>query len=141
MASLSQALWLKLWKTSLKGIPSSPIIGYGRGKCVSEHRERIGEDVSMRLRIATFNLENLDDKAEQKPKLAERIQVMRPQLIRLDADVLCLQEVHGQEEGEGLVVCWRWRSYWRTRPTPTTRWPSQPPKTDCKSWTYATSSF
>lgn len=49
------------------------------------------------LRIATFNLENLDDKPTQKPTLAERIAVMRPQLLRLRADVLVLQEVNGQE--------------------------------------------
>lgn len=51
-----------------------------------------------KLRIATFNLENLDDKQGQKPTLQERITVMQPQLIRLNADVLCLQEVNGQEE-------------------------------------------
>lgn len=51
-----------------------------------------------RLRIATFNLENLDDKADEEPSLQERIPLMRPQLVRLDADVLCLQEVHGQEQ-------------------------------------------
>jgi exonuclease III len=50
------------------------------------------------LRIATFNLENLDDKAGQKPTLSERIVVMRPQIVRLDTDILCLQEVNGQEE-------------------------------------------
>jgi endonuclease/exonuclease/phosphatase family metal-dependent hydrolase len=50
------------------------------------------------LRIATFNLENLDDKPRRRPTLAERIAVMRPQLARLDADILCLQEVNGQEE-------------------------------------------
>lgn len=49
------------------------------------------------LRIATWNLENLDDKAGEKPALSERIAVMRPQLERLRADVLILQEVHGQE--------------------------------------------
>jgi len=49
------------------------------------------------LRIATFNLENLDDVPGAKPTLAERIRVLRPQLERLRADVLCLQEVHGQE--------------------------------------------
>jgi exonuclease III len=55
--------------------------------------------VSTSLRIATFNLENLDDKPQDvTPKLAERIEVMRAQLVRLDADVLCLQEVNGQEE-------------------------------------------
>lgn len=54
--------------------------------------------MSTSLRIATFNLENLDDKPEAKPDLATRIAVMRPQLLRLRADVLCLQEVNGQEE-------------------------------------------
>jgi endonuclease/exonuclease/phosphatase family metal-dependent hydrolase len=50
------------------------------------------------LRIATFNLENLDEKPNQKPTLAERIAVMQPQLDRIRADVLCLQEVNGQEQ-------------------------------------------
>jgi len=44
------------------------------------------------LRIATFNLENLDDKPRQQPTLDERIAVMWPQLLRLQADILCLQE-------------------------------------------------
>jgi endonuclease/exonuclease/phosphatase family metal-dependent hydrolase len=50
----------------------------------------------VRLRLATFNLENLDDAPDLDPPLATRIEVLRPQLLRLDADVLCLQEVHGQ---------------------------------------------
>lgn len=49
------------------------------------------------LRLATFNMENLDDQPNVSPSLTERIAVMKPQLIRLRADVLCLQEVHGQE--------------------------------------------
>jgi endonuclease/exonuclease/phosphatase family metal-dependent hydrolase len=53
--------------------------------------------MSTSLRIATFNLENLDDVDGEEPTLAKRIAVMRPQLIRLRADVLCLQEVNGQE--------------------------------------------
>jgi endonuclease/exonuclease/phosphatase family metal-dependent hydrolase len=58
--------------------------------------------MSRRLRVATFNVENLDDTADAKaPSLATRISVLRPQLLRLDADILCLQEVHGQEaEGQ-----------------------------------------
>lgn len=48
------------------------------------------------MRIATFNLENLDDRRGEQPTLAERIRLMRPQLLRLDADILCLQEIHGQ---------------------------------------------
>src|SRR5919199_1601804 len=50
----------------------------------------------MRLRIASFNLENLDT-----PGLEERLAVLRPQLRRLEADILCLQEVDGQREGKG----------------------------------------
>jgi len=56
--------------------------------------------MSRRLRIATFNLESLDDEP-QGPPLAARIAALRPLLRRLDADILCLQEVNGQEEGNG----------------------------------------
>lgn len=54
-----------------------------------------------RLRIATFNLENLDDRPDADPSLAERIAVLRPQLERLEADILCLQEVNGQKPPGG----------------------------------------
>jgi endonuclease/exonuclease/phosphatase family metal-dependent hydrolase len=50
----------------------------------------------MLLRLVTFNLENLDDGPGVKPTLGERIRIMRPQLQRLRADILCLQEVHSQ---------------------------------------------
>ena len=50
----------------------------------------------MSLRIATFNLENLDDDVTAPPPLAERIHIMRPQLERVEADILCFQEIHGQ---------------------------------------------
>ena len=53
------------------------------------------------LRIATFNLENLDDAPGSAPTLAQRINIMRPQLVRVNADILCLQEVHGQEDDSG----------------------------------------
>jgi endonuclease/exonuclease/phosphatase family metal-dependent hydrolase len=57
--------------------------------------------MEFKLKIATFNLENFDDKSGQNPSLAQRIALMKPQLIRLDADILCLQEVNGQEiEGQ-----------------------------------------
>jgi len=49
------------------------------------------------MRIATYNMENLDDKANLNPSLNARIPVLRTVLNRLQADVLCLQEVHGQE--------------------------------------------
>lgn len=48
------------------------------------------------IRIATFNVENLDDVPNQEPSLDTRAKVMRPQLNRLRADILCLQEVHAQ---------------------------------------------
>ncbi|NIR28235.1 MAG: endonuclease [Gammaproteobacteria bacterium] len=58
--------------------------------------------MSTPLRIATFNIENLTDEppedARREPTFEERVAVLRPQLERLRADVLCLQEVHGQEE-------------------------------------------
>jgi endonuclease/exonuclease/phosphatase family metal-dependent hydrolase len=54
--------------------------------------------MSTKIRIATFNLENLDDKPGQSPTIEERILLMRPQLLRLNADILCLQEVNGQEQ-------------------------------------------
>ncbi len=45
------------------------------------------------LRIATFNLENFDETDD----LGVRLTAMRPQIVRLRADVACFQEVHGQE--------------------------------------------
>lgn len=53
------------------------------------------------LRIATFNLENLDDRPGAEPPLDVRIAVLRPRLERLHADVLCLQEVNGQKQPGG----------------------------------------
>ena len=53
--------------------------------------------MALPFRIATFNLENFDDKPGQKPTLDERIALMRDQLLRLRADILCFQEVNGQE--------------------------------------------
>lgn len=50
-----------------------------------------------RLRIATFNLESLDDRPDANPPLADRLGVLRPLLRRIDADILCLQEVNAQE--------------------------------------------
>lgn len=50
----------------------------------------------MSLRIATFNLENLDDGPGVEPALVNRIRIMRPQLQRVRADILCLQEVNSQ---------------------------------------------
>jgi endonuclease/exonuclease/phosphatase family metal-dependent hydrolase len=51
-----------------------------------------------RLRIATYNLENFGAVAEDEVALGERIRGLRPELLRLDADILCLQEVNAQRE-------------------------------------------
>lgn len=49
------------------------------------------------MRLATFNLESLDAKKSDENFLAKRISVLKPQFNRLNADVLCLQEVNGQK--------------------------------------------
>lgn len=49
-----------------------------------------------RIRLATFNLENLDDGPGATVPVGERIAVLRPQIERLEADILFLQEVNGQ---------------------------------------------
>jgi endonuclease/exonuclease/phosphatase family metal-dependent hydrolase len=54
----------------------------------------------MRLRIATFNLENLDLPRKGRVPLEDRFLVLRPQLRALNADVLCLQEVNAQVDGQ-----------------------------------------
>jgi len=48
------------------------------------------------MRIATFNLESLDLPPKADVPLEERAGLLRPQLERLEADILCLQEVNGQ---------------------------------------------
>ncbi|MCK5445286.1 MAG: hypothetical protein KAI73_06655, partial [Rhodospirillaceae bacterium] len=53
------------------------------------------------FRVASFNVENLDDPRHEGPKLEERMRVQRPQLLRGRADVLCLQEVNGQPGTNG----------------------------------------
>ena len=48
------------------------------------------------MRLATFNIENLDLPPKAHLPLETRATVLRPMLERLAADVLCLQEVNGQ---------------------------------------------
>jgi predicted extracellular nuclease len=61
----------------------------------------------MSFRIATFNLQNFrvpDPEEVQRgeaPSLEKRIRVLRPRLRRLEADILCLQEVFSEETEEG----------------------------------------
>jgi endonuclease/exonuclease/phosphatase family metal-dependent hydrolase len=51
----------------------------------------------MDLRLATFNLENLDWSATRAAAFAARRAALLPLLAALDADVLCLQEVGAQK--------------------------------------------
>ena len=53
------------------------------------------------FRIATFNVENLGDPTASGIGLDERVRLLRPQLLRLRADVLCLQEVDSQRPDGG----------------------------------------
>lgn len=48
------------------------------------------------MRLATFNIETLDLPPRSDASLNARASVLRPLLQRLDADVLCLQEVNAQ---------------------------------------------
>ena len=60
--------------------------------------ERAGQDVAHRLPcIATFNVENLGEPIA--PGRRWTIDRLRPQLLRLRADVLCLQEVDSERQG------------------------------------------
>lgn len=43
-----------------------------------------------RFRLATFNLESLDDRPGRGADFDQRLRLLRPQLQRLRADLLCL---------------------------------------------------
>jgi endonuclease/exonuclease/phosphatase family metal-dependent hydrolase len=51
------------------------------------------------MRIATFNLESLGNTRRHGASFEERAAVLRPQLERLKADILCLQEVDARKAG------------------------------------------
>ncbi len=50
-------------------------------------------------RLATFNLESLDERSGDPQAFANRVAALRPLLVQVDADVLCLQEVNAQGHG------------------------------------------
>jgi endonuclease/exonuclease/phosphatase family metal-dependent hydrolase len=55
------------------------------------------------MRIATFNIENLDDgpvNPERDAPFEVRVRILRPMLERLRADIICFQEVHGQRDAD-----------------------------------------
>jgi len=55
----------------------------------------------MAIRIATFNVESLGGDDLEPPLADERIRILRPQLLRLKADVICLQEINAQRTRAG----------------------------------------
>ncbi len=68
-------------------------------------------EVTHTCRIATFNVETFGqlsgaDTTIANDQLNERIQLIRPQLVRLAADILCLQEIDSQraEHGKGRTL-------------------------------------
>lgn len=55
------------------------------------------------MRIATFNLENLSHRPGAEATLGDRCRILRPQLNRLEADILCLQEVGAEHDGSNAT--------------------------------------
>lgn len=49
------------------------------------------------MRIATFNLESLESGRKARVSMHDRLTMLRPAIQRLNADVLCLQEVNAQK--------------------------------------------
>lgn len=59
------------------------------------------------MRIATFNIENLDFDADpprrSDARFDTRVRIIRPMLERMRADIICFQEVHGQNPPAGVA--------------------------------------
>src|SRR4051812_49322444 len=55
-----------------------------------------GETVTT-ARIATFNSKNFDETRAGERPLSRSASLMKPQVVRLRADIACFQEVNGQE--------------------------------------------
>lgn len=56
-------------------------------------------ETGSRWRLATFNLESLDERSSDPDAFIARANALRPVLAKLDADVICLQEVNAQGHG------------------------------------------
>ncbi|CAE7844745.1 unnamed protein product [Symbiodinium necroappetens] len=54
-----------------------------------------------KLRLATFNLESLGGDDRHAPPLERRLAALRPLVLALEADLLCLQEVNARSQGRG----------------------------------------
>jgi len=57
--------------------------------------------VDAKMRIATFNLENLGSRFHDAEAFDDRLGILRPQLERLRADILCLQEINALRSEPG----------------------------------------
>jgi endonuclease/exonuclease/phosphatase family metal-dependent hydrolase len=57
----------------------------------------------VRVRLATFNIENLGRRSGAALAIDVRRPTLQAQLARLDADILCLQEVNAQEGARGAA--------------------------------------
>lgn len=55
------------------------------------------------MRIATFNMENLGSRLDRPDDFQYRMSILRPQMERLEADILCLQEVNATREQAGAA--------------------------------------
>jgi endonuclease/exonuclease/phosphatase family metal-dependent hydrolase len=55
----------------------------------------------VRVRLATFNIENLGRRGGDALTIEARRPTLQAQLARLDADILCLQEINAQEAKPG----------------------------------------
>ena len=54
------------------------------------------------MRIATFNLEDFGGAQQSTDRVTAQIEALRPQLLRLDADILCFQEVNSKRGVPGV---------------------------------------
>ncbi|HMB48668.1 MAG TPA: endonuclease/exonuclease/phosphatase family protein [Afifellaceae bacterium] len=48
------------------------------------------------MRVATFNLENLGSQSGDADEFRQRLDILHPQLERLAADIICLQEINAE---------------------------------------------
>ena len=55
------------------------------------------------MRVASFNLESLGTEGKTGVSALSRLAVLRPQLERLNADILCLQEVNAEHASPGAA--------------------------------------
>ncbi|WP_269585166.1 endonuclease/exonuclease/phosphatase family protein [Roseibium sp. Sym1] len=55
------------------------------------------------MKLATFNMESFGNDRHDPAELKPRLDALRPKILELDADILCLQEVNAQKQ-KGMVA-------------------------------------